>query len=345
MRTTFPSTKGQTEGYLPPYSITPKILGDIEQIGEMLGKWSMVSEGPQALQLRRNRRIRTIQASLEIENNTLSLEKVTAILDGKRVLGTEKEIQEVKGAYAAYEKLMDWKPDNSKHLLKAHKIMMAGIIKSSGKYRSKSVGIQKGRDVVHIAPPANRIPELMENLFSWLGKTDEHPLVSSSVFHYELEFIHPFMDGNGRMGRLWQTLILSKWRPIMAWLPVETVVRDRQKEYYDSLGVSDKSGQATPFIEFMLGAILQAMKQVVAQGRPESRPELRPESELSKRVLGLLNKHGPMGKSELAKALGHKSVSGELKKQVKGLMEDGWVEFTLPEKPNSRLQKVRLVDR
>lgn len=329
--------------YQPPYENTDKVVEHIGLISEMLGKWSAVSDSPQAPHLRRNRRIQTIQASLEIENNTLDLEKVTAILDGKRVLGTEKEIQEVKGAYAAYEKLTDWKPENGKHLLQAHKLMMADIIKTADKYRSKGVGIHKGKEVVHVAPPAERVPGLMSDLLTWLKKTDAHPLVKSSVFHYELEFIHPFKDGNGRMGRLWQTLILSKWRPVMAWLPVETVVRDRQKEYYDALGVSDKSGQATAFVEFMLGAILQAMEEVVVQSRPESQPELRPESELAAKVLELLKKQGPMGKSELAKSLGHKSVSGELKKQVKVLMEDGWIEFTLPEKPNSRLQKYRVV--
>ena len=328
--------------YQPPYSITTKILGSIEQIGEMLGRWSMLTEGPHSPHLRKNRRIQTIQASLEIENNTLDLEKVTAILNGKRVLGSEKEIQEVKGAYAAYEKLQDWKPHQAKHLLEAHKAMMSDIIKSAGTYRSKAVGIHKGQEVVHVAPPAQRVPSLMDDLLAWLKATNEHPLVSSCIFHYELEFIHPFMDGNGRMGRLWQTLILSRWKPVLAWLPVETVIRDRQGEYYEALGTSDKNGNATVFVEFMLEAILQAMKEVVEKERPESQPESRPESELARKVLELL-KGRPMGKAELAKGLGNKSVSGELKRQVKALMEGGWIEFTLPDKPNSRLQKLKLV--
>jgi len=331
--------------YQPPYNVTPKILGCIEQIGEMLGKWSVVSDGPNTPHLRRNRRIQTIQASLEIENNTLDLDKVTAILEGKRVLGTEREILEVKGAYAAYDKLDGWMPHDAKHLLDAHQVMMSDIIKSAGSYRKKGVGIHKGKEVVHVAPPADRVPELMDDLLDWLKATDEHPLVSSCIFHYELEFIHPFMDGNGRMGRLWQTLILSRWRPVMAWLAVETVIRDRQQEYYDALGVSDKQGTATNFVEFMLEAILQAMEQVVTESRPESQPESRPESELANKVLDLLLKLGPMGKSELAKGLGHASVSGELKKQVKLLMEGDWIEFTVPEKPNSRMQKYRVVGR
>jgi Fic family protein len=236
-------------------------------------------------------------------------------------------------------------PHDAKHLLDAHQVMMSDIIKSAGSYRKKGVGIHKGKEVVHVAPPAGRVPELMDDLLDWLKATDEHPLVSSCIFHYELEFIHPFMDGNGRMGRLWQTLILSRWRPVMAWLPVETVIRDRQQEYYDALGVSDKQGTATNFVEFMLEAILQAMEQVVTESRPESQPESRPESELANKVLDLLLKLGPMGKSELAKGLGHASVSGELKKQVKLLMEGDWIEFTVPEKPNSRMQKYRVVGR
>ncbi len=239
--------------YTPPYRLTSKILNSVEQIGEFLGLLNSGATEATVPKLRRGNRIKTIQASLEIEGNTLDLEQVTAVLSGKRVLGLPREVQEVRNAFKAYEEMDAWSPYSCKDILGAHELLMTGLVDESGKFRSSGVGIYRGTEVSHVAPPAKRVSELMANLLKWLEDSSEHPLVSSCVFHYELEFIHPFADGNGRIGRLWQTLILSKWQPVFSLLPIESVVRDRQRDYYAALGRSDKDSNATCFVEFMPG--------------------------------------------------------------------------------------------
>ncbi|MDP2268515.1 MAG: Fic family protein, partial [Deltaproteobacteria bacterium] len=233
-----------TDQYTPPYRITPGILHSIEQVGEALGNLRAVSDSAVVPVLRRGNRIKTIQASLAIEGNSLSLEQVTAVLAGKRVLAQPREIQEVRNAFAAYEKLTEWTAHSRADLLAAHGLLMAGLVDEIGRFRSGGVGIQRGREVIHVAPPAARVSELMDNLLAWLEKTDEHPLVASCVFHYEFEFIHPFEDGNGRLGRLWQTLILTRWRPIFAFLAVESIIHNRQQAYYAALGTADHAADA-----------------------------------------------------------------------------------------------------
>src|SRR5574344_448914 len=218
---------------------------------------------PQYLELRKENRIKTIHSSLAIENNSLSLEQITAIIEGKRVLGSPNEIQEVKNALQAYELLLTLNPYEEKDLLKAHKLMMADLVKRNGKYRKDGVGIFDGNQVVHLAPPADRVPFLMSDLFEWLKNSDVHPLIKSCVFHYEFEFIHPFQDGNGRMGRLWQTVILKEWKSVFAWLPIETLIKENQKEYYNVLGVSDSVANSTKFIEFMLSVILKTIEDII----------------------------------------------------------------------------------
>ncbi|WP_295426592.1 Fic family protein [uncultured Thiodictyon sp.] len=250
--------------YQPPLTITPEILALVEQIGETLGRWSVTTAPDLSPRLRRGNRIRTIHASLAIENNTLSLEQVTALLEGKRVLGLPREIQEVRNAFAAYDQLLGWDPESLDDLLAAHAILMGGLMDEVGRLRGGGVGIYRGAALMHMAPPASRLGTLMQNLLGWLARGELHPLVASCVFHYEFEFIHPFADGNGRLGRLWQTLILSRWRPILAYLPVETVVRDRQDAYYQSLAASDQAAESAPFVAFMLQALLRAMEEVEA---------------------------------------------------------------------------------
>lgn len=211
--------------------------------------------------LRRQNRIRSIHASLAIENNTLSLEQVTSVIAGKRVLGQLREIQEVKNAFAAYAALPSWNSSSVKDLLAAHRLMLQGLVDDAGKFRSRSVGIAQGKRIVHLAPPADQVPGLMKDLLGWLRRTDAHPLIAGCLFHYELDFIHPFADGNSRMGRLWQTLILSQWNPLLAFLPVEAVIRDQQADYYKVLAACDNAGNSTAFIEFLLSVLLIALRE------------------------------------------------------------------------------------
>ena len=188
---------------------------------------------------------------------------MSAILDGKPVFGPVRDIQEVRNAIAAYETLTRWEPFNETHLLEAHGVMMAGLIDHPGRYRNGGVGIYRGEQLVHMAPPAGRVPVLVADLLTWLARTDWHPLITSCVVHYELEFIHPFTDGNGRLGRLWQTLILSRWNSLLAWLPIEEVIRARQPGYYDTLGQSDQQSELEPFVTFMLTAIHDALQTAI----------------------------------------------------------------------------------
>ena len=256
------------QNYQPPFSITPNILNAVADISELLGRWSATHQGELSPQLRRENRIRTIQASLAIEHNSLSLEQVTAILDGKRVLGLPREIQEVRNAFAAYEQLNQWQASNAEHLLAAHECLMFGLIDDAGRWRNSGVGIFREQQLIHMAPPASQIPRLMADLLNWLNTTDLHPLISSCIFHYEFEFIHPFSDGNGRLGRLWQTLILSQWRVEMAYLPVETIIREQQAEYYQVLGIADQQSDSTVFIEFMLNALAEALRASITTASP-----------------------------------------------------------------------------
>lgn len=246
--------------YTPPYSLTSTMMRLVSEISELVGKAQMQTASTMP-HLRKNNRIRTVHASLAIENNSLSVEQVTAILDGKRVLGLPQEIQEVRNAFKAYEKMEEWNPGDLSHLLDAHGVLMSGLVDRAGQLRTGGVGVFEGSRVIHMAPPAHLIHGQMEDLLHWLAETDEHPLIASCVFHYEFEFIHPFEDGNGRMGRLWQTLILSRWKPLFAYLPVETVIRDRQEEYYSALGKADQSGESTAFIEFLLETLLTALRE------------------------------------------------------------------------------------
>ena len=211
-------------------------------------------------QLRKKNQIKTIHSSLAIENNTLSLKQITDIIDGKRVLGAPDEIQEVKNAIEAYHLMPELDAFKEKDLLRAHELMMKDLVRNSGHYRHEGVGVFDGNgNCLHMAPPPERVPELMGDLFEWVKKTDVHPLVRSCVFHYEFEFIHPFIDGNGRMGRYWQTMLLSRWKGIFAWLPVETIVKEHQQEYYHVIQKCDQAGESTLFVEYMLRCLLDAM--------------------------------------------------------------------------------------
>lgn len=239
----------------PPYDISPKILKLITAISEKIGEVNANYLTKQSPQLRKQNRIKTIHSSLQIEGNTLTEEQITALIENKRVIGPEKEVLEVLNAIRVYEKLEEYKLDSDKSFLKAHQELMKGLIESAGKYRKQGVGIMKGSKVEHIAPPYENVPHLMKDLFEYVKDPEELTLIKSCVFHYEMEFIHPFLDGNGRMGRLWQTLILMSEYPVFEFLPFETLISQTQNEYYQALAMSDKSGKSTFFIEYMLEVI------------------------------------------------------------------------------------------
>lgn len=239
----------------PPYEITSSILKLLTSISMKIGEVNANLLNKPSPKLRKQNRIKTIHSSLKIEGNTLTEEQITALLDNKKVIGPKKDVLEVLNAIHIYENLDQYNPSNEKSFLKAHKNLMEGLIENSGKYRNQSVGIVKGSNVEHLAPPFGNVPYLMKDLFEYLQKSDEIELIKSCVFHYEMEFIHPFLDGNGRMGRLWQTLILMEKYPIFEFLPFETLISKGQDEYYKALTESDNSGKSTKFIEYMLKVI------------------------------------------------------------------------------------------
>lgn len=261
----------------PPFQLTPKILTLVSEISLLLGRYEGIHAPAPQPKLRRQNRIKTIQSSLAIEGNTLDLSQVTAIFENKRVLGPQKDILEVRNAIELYERLHEFNPNSLKDLLKAHSILMKGLAEDAGRLRAGAVGILKGSKVSHIAPPAKQLPKLVDDLIAYIKKEkDLSPLVIASVFHYELEFIHPFSDGNGRMGRFWQTLILSKFNPIFAYIPIESIIKQRQQAYYEVLEQSDKKGDSTSFIEFSLETIRDALKDFLDDLKPEpATPEVR----------------------------------------------------------------------
>jgi Fic family protein len=323
--------------YQPPYTINSAILRLVVEIGEAIGRLSAQGDTAKALRLRRINRIRTILGSLAIEGNTLSEEQITAILNGKRVIASPREIQEARNAIAAYDDFEKWRPDVEDALLEAHRILMVGLLDDAGAYRRGGVGVMAGARLIHMAPPADRVPALIHDLLQWLRTSDQHPLIVSSVFHYEFEFIHPFADGNGRMGRLWQTLILTRWNPMFAHIPVESLVYEHQPEYYQALQSSTDQTDSAPFIEFMLRMILDAVSGMVT---PQVAPQVTPQVE---RLLEGLA--GEMTREELQSALGLRDRKSFRARYLKPALVASLIEMTLPDKPNSRMQKYRLTEK
>ena len=242
--------------YQPPFQVTDSIINDVAEISELMGRLSVTSGLPTSPTLRRENRIRTIHGSLAIEQNTLTLAQVTAVLNGKTVLAPPKDIAEVKNAYEIYEHLDTLNPYSANDLLAAHGVMMRGLVEEAGMFRTRPVGVvdQKG-NILHFGTLPDYVPDSVMKLLDWAEHSTVHMLIRSCVFHYEFELIHPFADGNGRMGRLWHTLMLSKWNPVLAWLPVESIIHDRQQEYYNAINECNYAGESTAFIEFMLASI------------------------------------------------------------------------------------------
>ena len=310
--------------YEPPFKITSQIIDLISQISEAVGEINSLENSPRHLELRKENRIKTIHSSLAIENNSLSLEQITAIVEGKRVLGSPNEIQEVKNALQAYELLLTLNPYEEKDLLKAHKLMMADLVERNGKYRKDGVGIFDGNQVVHLAPPADRVPFLMSDLFEWLKNSDVHPLIKSCFFHYEFEFIHPFQDGNGRMGRLWQTVILKEWKSVFAWLPIETLIKENQVEYYNALNSSDSDANSTNFTVFMLQTILRTIKEII---ETEKKITLKITVKITanqKKILEAIKQNPFVTQEELSSIVGIAKLN--INKNMKKLQEQGIIE-------------------
>lgn len=322
--------------YQPPYTITPAILNLVAQISEAVGRLTILTDNAKALRLRRINRIRTIRGSLAIEGNTLSEEQITAIIDGRRVIAPPREVQEVRNAIAAYDRFDKWRPEVEMELLEAHRILMSGLIDDVGAYRRGGVGVMAGSQVIHMAPPADRVPVLMGDLFRWLAASEAHPLIVSSVFHYEFEFIHPFADGNGRMGRLWQSLILARWNPLFADIPVESMVFEHQADYYQVLQASTNQTDAALFIEFMLRMIMDAVTTAAPQVAPQVTPQVG-------QLLEVI--HGEMSREALQSSLDLRDRKSFRDRYLKPALAGGLIEMTIPEKPNSRLQRYRLTDK
>lgn len=251
----------------PPYHITSKALRYLSSVSEKIGRISAGYLDRANPQLRKQNKIRTIHSSLQLEGNTLSEQQITALLENKRVAGPEKDIREVLNAIEVYDALGSYNPVSEKSFLSAHKLLMKGLIRQGGAYRRQSVGIVKGLKVEHVAPPYENVPSQMKNLFSYLKNDPDISLIKSCVFHYEMEFIHPFMDGNGRMGRLWQTVILMKDYPLFEFLPFETLISHNQDDYYRALSQSDKQGKSTVFIEYMLGIIDDSLSELLSTNK------------------------------------------------------------------------------
>ena len=304
--------------YTPPYHITATAVNLIAEISEKIGMLTAFSDNPLHVQLRKKNRIKTIQSSLAIENNTLTIDQITAIVEGKRVLGPSKDILEVKNAVKAYDILMELNPYKEKDLLKAHRLMMADLVSESGKYRTSGVGIFNGKEVIHVAPPAQRVPLLMSELFEWLKKSKEHPLIKSCVFHYEFEYIHPFEDGNGRTGRLWQTVILKKWKPVFAWIPVETLVKKKQQAYYNAFNVSNNNADSTVFIDFMLALINDSISEILDK-QNDKKVTVKVTAKVTvnqQKIINALKDNPFVTQKELATIVGitEKSIKSNMKK-------------------------------
>lgn len=329
--------------YKPPFHMTDKMTSLIAEISEQVGRITVLQEGTISPHLRRENRIRTIHSSLAIEHNSLSLEQVTAILDGKRVLGNPNEIKEVQNAYEAYELMLRLNPASVDDLLKAHKLMMNGLVSENGRFRSGGVGVFDGEVLIHMAPPVEFVPEHIQNLFAWYQKSELHPLIKSAIFHYEFEFIHPFADGNGRMGRMWHSLLLGKWKEMFFWLPIEELIQSRQKEYYDALGAADKQADSAGFVELMLEIIRDSLTEITVVGRStdQDSDQVTVQDKIPvERILSALSDE-TLSATELMERLGLSHRPTFRKNYLNPALEQKLIERTIPDKPNSKNQKYR----
>lgn len=323
--------------YKPPFTITNEILAYVSSISEKIGRISAISNLESKPHLRRNNRIKSIHSSLKIEANSLSLGQVRDVINGKMVLGEQKEIQEVKNAYAAYERFSEIQPFSIKSLKRFHGIMTKYVVEESGDFRRGEEGVFNGDECIFMAPPAQFVPQLMGDLFAWMKeeKNNVHPLIMSSVFHYEFVFIHPFADGNGRMARLWHTAMLAKWKPVFEYIPIESQIEKFQNEYYKAIARCHVEGESTLFIEFMLSQIDKILDDVSAQVS-EDNEQL---SEYLKRLLEIMEYGVPYTSNTLMDKLGLKSKEGFRRNYLRPAIDMNLICMTIPDKPNSRNQR------
>jgi len=323
--------------YKPPFTITNEILSYVSSISEKVGRITATTNLESKPHLRKNNRIKSIHSSLRIEANSLSLGQVRDVINGKTVLGEQKEIQEVKNAYAAYEKLSEINPFSVKDLKTFHGIMTKYLLDESGEFRRGEEGVFNGDQCIFMAPPAKFVQQLMDDLFGWLNasKATIHPLILSSVFHYEFVFIHPFSDGNGRMARLWHTAILSKWKPVFEYIPIESQIEKFQEDYYNAIAKCHIDGESTAFIVFMLSQIDKILDDISVQLSEDSEQL----SEYVKRLLDAMEYDVPYSSLALMEKLGLKSKEGFRRNYLHPAIELNLIRMTIPDKPNSRNQR------
>ena len=327
--------------YQPPFEITNEILSLVSLISEKIGTITATTNMETRPHLRKNNRIKSIHSSLKIEANSLTLGQVRDVINGRIVLGEQREIQEVKNAYAAYERLPEIDPYSIHALKQFHGIMTKYLIEESGEFRRGQEGVFNGDQCIFMAPPAQFVPMQMEELFAWMKKSKDtiHPLILSSVFHYEFVFIHPFADGNGRMARLWHTAILSKWKPIFEYIPIESQIEKFQEEYYGAIAKCHVAGSSTIFIEFMLMQIDHILDELVVQISDNSEQM----TEYMKKLLNVMEYDVPYTAADLMDKLEMKSKDSFRNHYLHPAMELGLIEMTIPEKPNSRNQRYKRV--
>lgn len=320
--------------YASPFQITNEILSYVASISEKIGKMTAVGNLESKPHLRRNNRIKSVHSSLKIEANSLSLGQVRDVINGKTVLGEQKEIQEVKNVYAAYEKMDEIDPYSIKSLKELHGIMTKYVVEESGDFRRGEEGVFNGDECIFMCPPARFVPEQMDALFHWMkqAKKNVHPLILSSVFHYEFVFIHPFADGNGRMARLWHTAILAQWKSMFAYIPIESQIEKFQNEYYNAIAKCHVQGESTLFIEFMLSQIDKILDEIVDDSAEYMTKYL-------KRMLDVMEYDVPYTATSIMELLGLKSKETFRKNYMNPALKYNLVKMTIPDKPNSKNQR------
>ena len=337
----------------PPYAITEKAADYLAKIVEAVTRLEFGTGFKRDIRLHRENRVRTIYSSLAIEGNTLTLGEVSAVIEGRLVAGKQTEVKEVKNAYEAYDRIMSYAPYKLSDFLQAHRLMTQGLLEEAGKLRSADVGVFDGDVTVHIGARPQFVPALMEDLFAWGKASELHAVLKSAILHFEIETIHPFADGNGRMGRLWQTLVLAKWNPVFAWIPMESVLNQNRPEYYETLSYGQRSNNSSRFIEFTLFSLLETLKEIYTdlsdstKHQVERQVERQVEHQVERQVelTEIQNKilqalaDKTLSRKEIFTAVGLSSDSRAFKRHLEPLLQAGLINMTVPDKPRSRNQK------